>query len=39
MFNSEINTMLNNKEDQTCNFMSVWSVLQTWIVKEFEFSC
>lgn len=38
-FNSESNTMLNNKEDQTCNFMYVWSILQTWIVKEFDISC
>ncbi len=31
-----MNTMLNYKEDQTCNFMYVWSILQTWIVKEFD---
>ncbi len=36
---SEMNTMLNYKEDQTCNFMYVWSILQTWIVKEFEIFC
>ncbi len=36
---SEMNTMLNYKEDQTCNFMYVWSILQTWIVKEFDIFC